>query len=183
MRDITALLGRHRLLAGAAAVVLLALAAIPITAYVIVPQFVRSTVNEAGPVFSPAAGPSASPTAGSGPLTPAAPAVLARGQLQRINSVDFGTGSVSIIGNGSQRFLRFENVEIAAAPAQHVYLSDRGDGQPGAFTDLGALKATSGSFNYEIPASVDLSQVRSVVSWCLQFRTTVTYAPLQNANP
>ena len=60
----------------------------------------------------------------------------------------------------------------------HVYLSDRTDGSPGTFTDLGPLKATSGSFNYEIPAGVDLGSVNSVVVWCLQFKTTVTYAVL-----
>lgn len=178
MSSIVAALRRHRLLAGVAAAVVLALAAIPITAYVIVPQFVRSTVNEAAPGASqaPAAGASA-----PGSPAEATPVILARGELKRINTVDFGTGTVTVIRSGTQRFLRFENVEIAAAPAQHVYLSDRGDGQPGSFTDLGTLKATSGSFNYDIPATVDLATVRSVVSWCLQFRTTVTYAPLQPA--
>jgi hypothetical protein len=74
-------------------------------------------------------------------------------------------------------------VEIAAAPAQRIYLSDQGDGNRGKVVDadLGPLKATSGSFNYEIPSTVDLTKVKSVISWCAQFNTRITYAPLQPA--
>jgi hypothetical protein len=156
-------------------------AAIPLTAYVIVPQFVRSKVVENAPGTAPSA--NATP-AGAGQGAPSPPAAdnsetLAAGDLKRINPVDFGTGKVLVLQVGTARFLRFENVEIAAAPAQHVYLSDHTDGSPGKFTDLGPLKATSGSFNYEIPAGVDLASVKSVVSWCLQFKTTVTYAVMQ----
>ena len=74
--------------------------------------------------------------------------------------------------------LRFEDVDIAGAPDMYVYLSDRTDGQPGTFVDLGKLKATNGSFNYPVSASVDISTVRSVVVWCRQFSVTVTYALL-----
>jgi hypothetical protein len=74
--------------------------------------------------------------------------------------------------------LRFENVDIAGAPNMFVYLSDRTDGQPGRYVDLGALRATNGSFNYTLPADVDLSTARSVVVWCRAFSVTVTYAVL-----
>ena len=33
----------------------------------------------------------------------------------------------------------------------------------------GALKASDGSFNYEIPAGVDIDAVGSVVIWCRSF--------------
>ena len=181
MSAITATIGRHRLLLGLLLVVVVVLLAIPVTAYLVVPQFVRSSANEA----APNAGSTSSPQPGVAGVGPSASATvnatLLSGQLQRISAVDFGSGKVSILQAGSQRFLRFENVEIAAAPAQRVYLSDQADGRPGSFTDLGPLKATNGSFNYEIPTAVDLGKVRSVVSWCTQFKTTVTYAPLQPA--
>jgi hypothetical protein len=175
---------RHRVAFSIVIALLLLAAAIPLTAYVIVPQFVRSKVVEKAP-GAPPASVNATP-AGAGQGTASSPPVdtskaVAAGDLKRINPVDFGTGKVLVLQVGSARFLRFENVEIAAAPAQHVYLSDHTDGSPGTFTDLGPLKATSGSFNYEIPAGVDLASVKSVVSWCLQFKTTVTYAILQAA--
>lgn len=180
----TSVFSRHRVAFGIVIALLLVAAAIPLTAYVIVPQFVRSKVVEKAPGAIPSSG-SATP-AGLEQGTVASPATdtpktVAAGDLKRINPVDFGTGKVLVLQVGATRFLRFENVEIAAAPAQHVYLSDHTDGRPGTFTDLGPLKATSGSFNYEIPAGVDLAAVKSVVSWCLQFKTTVTYAVLQGA--
>jgi len=92
--------------------------------------------------------------------------------------VHYGSGRVTISGDPDSRTLRFEGVDIAGAPNMFVYLSDRSDGQPGKFTDLGPLKATNGSFNYPVPADLDLSSVRSVVVWCRAFTVTVTWAPL-----
>jgi hypothetical protein len=178
MGSIAAAVSRHRRVFVLGLVMVLVLAAVPLTAYVIVPQFVRSTVQEAAPVATAPPATGATPTISPGSIAVTSAIVLS-GRLVRINAVDFGSGAVAVIKAGNQRFLRFENVEIAGAPAQRVYLSDRSDGSPGSFTDLGPLKATNGSFNYEIPATVDLAHVRSVVSWCTQFKTTVTYAPLQ----
>ena len=79
---------------------------------------------------------------------------------------------------GTDLVLRFENVDIAGAPDMYVYLSDRTDGEPGTSVDPGRLKATNGSFNYAVPAGVDVTAVRSVVVWCRQFSVTVTYALL-----
>jgi hypothetical protein len=182
---IRSVLGRHRLAFIAAIALIAAAVAIPVTAFVIVPIFVRSSVVESAPVGAP----SAAPPSAAGTSTPelastpavAGNATLSTGTLRRISVIHFGSGKVSILQVSRQRFLRFENVEIAAAPAIHVYLSDRTDGSPGTFTDLGSLKATSGSFNYQIPTTVDLARVKSVVAWCQQFTVTVTYAVLQPA--
>ncbi len=139
--------------------------AVPVMAYVIVPTFVRSTLVEDLPAESRGAGPTAAQA-------------LREGELVRINAADYGSGVVRIVGIGGDRFLRFENVDIAGASDMYVYLSDRTDGQPGTFADLGKLKATNGSFNYPIPASVDTKTIRSVVVWCRQFSVTATYAVL-----
>src|SRR5205814_8494656 len=101
-----------------------------------------------------------------------------QGELVRINAVDYGSGVVRLVRIGTDLVLRFENVDIAGAPDVYVYLSDRADGQPGAFVELGKLKATNGSFNYAVPAGIDVTSVRSVVVWCRQFSVTVTYALL-----
>lgn len=140
------------------ALVILAAAAVPLVAFVIVPQLSRSTLTEELPTT--------------------APVILLSGELVRINAVDYGTGTVRIVRVGEARILRFDGVDIAGAPDIYVYLSDRSDGRPGTFIDLGRLKATNGSFNYTIPASADLGAVRSVVLWCRQFNVTITYAEL-----
>ncbi len=41
------------------------------------------------------------------------------------------------------------------------------------------MKATNGSFNYEVPAAVDLSQYKSVVVWCRAFTTLITWADVR----
>jgi len=161
---LTGVVRRHPLRSAVAAFVLVAAAA-PVVAYVVVPAFVKSTLVEDLPS-----------NAGSS-LTSAVETVR-QGELVRINAADYGSGVVRIVKIGPDRFLRFENVEIAGAPDMYVYLSDRVDGQPGTFTDLGKLKATNGSFNYSVPAEVDVSTVRSVVVWCRQFSVTITFAIL-----
>ena len=108
-----------------------------------------------------------------------APVTLVSGELVRISAADYGTGTVRIVKVGESQVLRFDNVDIAGAPDRSVYLSDRTDGTPGRFTDLGRLKATNGSFNYPIPAGTDIGAVRSVVVWCRQFTVTITYATLR----
>jgi hypothetical protein len=149
---------------------------VPIVVFGIVPVLVRSTIHEATPVPAVVAGPGVDPSAA--PVSAPTATVVSAGMLRKISPVHFGSGQVSIIDLAGARYLRFEGVAIAGAPNMFVYLSDRGDGQPGNFTDLGPLKATDGSFNYPLPAGLDLAAIRSVVVWCRAFSITVTYAEL-----
>ena len=166
---------RHpRVVAGFAAAALV-LAGVPAVAYVIVPQLVRSTLVEDLPTAKPS--PTDAPATSGAPRAET-PETLLQGKLVKITVADYGSGTIRIVRVGADRFVRFEDVDIAGAPDMYVYLSDQSDGKPGSFTDLGKLKATNGSFNYAIPASVDLGRVRSLVVWCRQFNVTVTYAAL-----
>ena len=45
---------------------------------------------------------------------------------------------------------------------------------------LGALKATNGSFNYELPPTADVASYQSVVVWCRAFRVLITWADLRS---
>ena len=167
---------RHPRLSAVAALMAAAAVAVPVLAYVIVPALVKSTLVEALPTAAAAVlGPNPPDLMQTPQPTPA---TLVRGDLVRITAVDYGSGVVRIVTVGNDNFLRFEDVDIAGAPDMYVYLSDRSDGKPGTYVDLGKLKATNGSFNYAIPAAVDLSAIRSVVVWCRQFTVTVTYAVL-----
>lgn len=166
-----------RLFLAAVAVAAATAVAVPVVAYLVVPLFVHHELHEAAPaVTSKAASLGAPGTPGSS--GPAQPRTLASGDLRRINAVDYGSGRVLVLDTGAGRVLRFEGVDIAGAPDMYVYLSDRADGSPGRFLDLGRLRATTGSFNHDIPSDADLASVRSVVVWCRQFMTTVTFAPL-----
>ena len=150
------------------------------------PLFIRTTANEALPTSAA----TASSTSGSSPAATAAgttaPAptsltsVLRRGDLQYVNSLHNGTGAVLIIAVDARQFLRFEDVAITNAPDVHVYLSTERGGKwsEAQSTYLGPLKATNGSFNYELPSSIDLAAYGSVVVWCRAFAVLVTWADL-----
>lgn len=118
----------------------------------------------------------APPTAAS-----AGPKLLAMGQLQRVDDLHRGTGPVSLFELDGKTYLRFDNVAIQNGPDLHVYL---GRGAGGAYDGsrdlyLGALKATNGSFNYELPAGTAVADYRSVVVWCRAFTVLFTWADLR----
>jgi hypothetical protein len=146
------------------------------------PLFVRTYRNEALPTAPAAAAtasgqPSLAATASS---TPAAPRVLAMGQLGYVDSIHNGKGPVRLVEVGGQRFVRFEDVAITNAPDVHVYLSSETGGKWSEATSLylGALRATNGSFNYDVPAGADVSSYKSVVVWCRAFSVLITWADL-----
>lgn len=150
------------------------------------PLFIRTTRNE--PVPTLAIGTSrASLAPGATPLAvisaEALTSVIARGELQYVDSLHNGKGAVVVMRVGVRHFLRFEDVAITNAPDVHVYLSRETGGtwSESSSLYLGPLKATDGAFNYEIAAGTDLSPYRSVVVWCRAFSVLVTWADLQPA--
>ena len=149
--------------------------------WTISPLFLTTTLNEALPSASATVAPSASPVKGPPASAPAGPKVLAMGQLQRVDDLHRGTGPVSLVEVDGKTYLRFENVAIQNGPDLHVYL---GRGMGGAYDGnrdlyLGALKATNGSFNYELPAGTPLADYKSVVVWCRAFTVLFTWADLR----
>jgi electron transfer DM13 len=148
------------------------------------PLFVRTYRDEALPsasaVVVTATGgtqPTAATTAGA----PAGSRVLASGELGYVDSIHNGKGPVRIVEVGARLFVRFDDVMVTNAPDVHVYLSRDAGGKWAEATSLylGPLKATNGSFNYELPEATDLSGYRSVVVWCRAFSVLITWADLQ----
>src|SRR5688572_29684640 len=137
--------------------------------WTISPLFLTTTLNEDLPLLATAT------------ATPAGPKVLAMGQLQRVDDLHRGTGPVTLVEVDGKTFVRFENVAIQNGPDLHVYLA-RGMG--GAYDGgrdlyLGALKATNGSFNYELPSGTAVGDYKSVVVWCRAFTVLFTWADLR----
>lgn len=81
------------------------------------------------------------------------------------------SGQASLIENGDQKFLRVENFSTENGPDLFFYLirNDSGLPQAGDFINLGRLKATQGTANYEIPADINLEDYQSVSVWCQAF--------------
>ncbi len=151
-------------LGGAAAALLVATG---LTWYLGSPLFLRTYTNEALPAGAPAAA--------------VAPGALAQGELRYVDSVHNGKGPVRIVELEGRRFVRFDGVAITNAPDIHVYLSRETGGKWTESTSLylGALKATNGSFNYEVPAGMTLADYKSVVVWCRAFGVLITWADLK----
>lgn len=162
------------------------------------PLFLRTYADEALPLASAAtkattppapAAVAATPAATGVPVnspTPTAPVAvvardLLRGDLKYVDSVHNGKGEVRVVEIGAARYLRFESVAISNAPDIHVYLSKDSGGRYVEANSLylGPLKATNGSFNYELPAGTDPAQFKSMVLWCRNFSTLITYADLR----
>jgi hypothetical protein len=177
---VLATLRRTRSVQAAAALALVAAGAFGW--WTISPLFLTKTLNEDLPVRATAtAAPTAAATTTASTAAPAGPKVLSMGQLQRVDDLHRGTGPVSVIELDGKTYLRFEDVAIQNGPDLHVYLA-RGMG--GAYDGsrdlyLGALKATNGSFNYELPAGTPLADYRSVVVWCRAFTVLFTWADLR----
>jgi hypothetical protein len=152
------------------------------------PLFIRTTTFEdfPTPTTTTFPHPTSAPGASTAEITGVSgfiPTVVARGDLQRVDALHSGAGQVLLIRAGDQRVLRFENVAITNAPDVHVYLSRETGGKWSESTSLylGALKATDGSFNYDLPAGADIAPFKSVVVWCRAFAVLVTWADLRVA--
>lgn len=183
-RPIAAIRADRRLQAGVAA---LAIAGGAFAWWTISPFFLTTTVTEtsreATVQVTVAPATAATGATATGPAATAATVarLIARGELQRVDDVHRGTGPVVLFELEGKRVIRFENVAIQNGPDLHVYLA-RGSG--GAYDGsrdlyLGVLKATNGTFTYDLAAGTRTDDYQSVVVWCRAFSVLFTWADLK----
>ena len=107
------------------------------------------------------------------------PYVVLAGEFQGADDFHFGSGSALLIAAAvDQHVLRLENFSVQNGPDLFVYLSTSPNGWSEDGLNLGELRATDGSFNYDVPAGIDISQYQSVVIWCRAFAVLFSSAPL-----
>jgi hypothetical protein len=176
---------------GLSAVLVIAAVAmlVPLGSYTLSPLWERSSLDEASPleVLRPAdaaapaaANPSAAATAPQSPAAggPAGARVLRQGMLAGADAFHFGRGDVLLVDDGAGgRVLRFEGLSVRNGPDLFVYLSDNPEDVRRA-VNLGGLKATDGSFNYEVPAQIEGATLDYALIWCRQFGVLFASAPL-----
>jgi hypothetical protein len=135
------------------------------------PEWPRPSPPAEAPDGSPAARPSPS-TATAGPIT------LARGSFHGTDDFHFGRGTATLTEIEPGRYhLRLEAFSVRNGPDLYVYLSPDADGYAADALELGKLKATDGSFGYDLPAGVDAGRFRSAIVWCKQFSHLFATAP------
>ena len=99
-----------------------------------------------------------------------------------VDSFHTGSGRVLLIAAPDGRtLLRFEDYAVRNGPDLHVYLTPDpgGDVHAAGALDLGAVRATSGSLHYELPAGTDASGFRSAVIYCQPFAVVFAIATFE----
>ena len=171
--------------------VLVAIAAavgLPLTWYLASPIWIRTSLVEAGPTAAPvapapsvavasspppSAEPTPAPSASATPVptaTPFAARTVAIGEFEGTDEFHFGRGTASLIEVEPGRYhLRLDDFSVRNGPDLYVYLSTDADDYARDALELGTLKATDGSFGYDVPPGTDVGRFRSAIIWCKQF--------------
>jgi hypothetical protein len=177
---------RHPRRTGALVAAVLAVT-LPVGWYLGSPIFIRTSLVEAEPTVAPSAVvvpsvpatpsadpapsvvPTGSPTAPPTP-TPFVATTLQTGEFNGTDDFHFGHGTASIIEVEPGRYhLRLADFSVRNGPDLFVYLSPDKDGYADDALELGKLKASDGSFGYDLPDGVDPARFRSALIWCKQF--------------
>jgi hypothetical protein len=195
---------RRWIIGGAVAAVLVAAAAFVLVVFQPQKLFIDDVVDEdlPGLVVAGAAPADAPPTPVPGPgaqapattVAPApvdplaaalaearrtgAPVAVTAGEFTSLDHPTSGQAYLVVQPDGS-RILRIEDLDTDNGPDLRVVLStaEVGTGSYDDLVELGGLKGNIGNQNYEIPADLDLTTVRSVVIWCERFSAPFGEAP------
>ncbi len=172
----------------------------PLTWYLASPIWIRTSLVEAAPTTAPASvepavpapsvavgcpdGASAFVVRARARATPTPTAfakrTLSAGAFRGTDEFHFGRGSASIIEVAPGRFqLRLDEFSVRNGPDLYVYLSTATDDYTDDALEVGKLKATDGSFGYELPAGTDPARFRSAIIWCKQFSHLFAVAPFE----
>ncbi|MBL0183949.1 MAG: DM13 domain-containing protein [Chitinophagaceae bacterium] len=108
--------------------------------------------------------------------------ILYSGSLIGGEAGDQARGDVTVERVGSRKYLVFRNFNSNSGPDVHVYFSKTIGSHaspPTEYKDLGFLKYTSGTFNYELLTDPDISNYKYVLIWCAQYRIQFGYTELK----
>ncbi len=97
-------------------------------------------------------------------------ATLVSGEWQGADDFHFGSGGARIVESADGSLsLVLEDFSVQNGPDLFVYVSPDPDGWTEEAVNLGGLKATDGTFSYEIPPEVSIDDIASAVVWCKAF--------------
>ncbi|TAJ21091.1 MAG: hypothetical protein EPO65_02090 [Dehalococcoidia bacterium] len=166
---------------------------VPLGDYLVAPLWKRSALEEVSPLdaaywdFQPRAVLERDPKAPPPPVPAVPPAagsttsarVISRGEWKGADDFHFARGRALIVEAAPGEYvLRLEGFSVRNGPDLFVLLSPTTDGARDGALKLGRLKATDGSFNYEIPLGTDIEAFKSAMVWCEQFAVLFGTAPL-----
>ncbi len=94
------------------------------------------------------------------------------------------SGTAQLIETNGKTILRLADFATSNGPDVHVYLLKGRDStqvKPGEFIDLGVIKGTQGSQNYELPSGTDAAEYGAVAIWCKRFSLNFGGADLKSS--
>lgn len=100
------------------------------------------------------------------------PTTVSSGTLTEISPGHPTSGQVKLIRlEAGNHVVTLEGFQTINGPDVRVWVSETATLtnsalNSSAYTDLGALRSTNGNLKYEIPSSVDVSKVKSIIIWC-----------------
>ena len=107
--------------------------------------------------------------------------LISRGVLMGTDEFHTGSGEVLLVeAPDGSLILRFQDYAVRNGPDLHVFLTPDpgGDVHADGAVDLGAVKATQGFVNYDVPTGVDGTIFRTAVIYCVPFSVTFANAAL-----
>ena len=107
--------------------------------------------------------------------------LISSGVLMGTDAFHTGSGDVLLVSDpDGNLILRFQEYSVRNGPDLFVYLTPDPEGNVHAdgAVNLGAIRATSGFVNYEVPADVDPASFRAAVIYCRAFSVTFAVAEL-----
>jgi len=119
-------------------------------------------------------------TTTTAPDPPSGPTVVIAGEFVGVGHS--ASGATTVYEQDGSFVLRLEDgTDIQNGPDLYVYLlasDDFGGTLPDDYIDLGTLKGNVGGQNYELPPDFDPEVYRTVLIWCLRFRTAFAASPM-----
>jgi hypothetical protein len=107
------------------------------------------------------------------------PLLVSSGPLSGADDFHFAEGTALLIETEPGVYvLRLEEFSVRNGPDLFVYLSASPDYLDDVSINLGELRATDGSINYDVPPGTDIAQFQGVVIWCRAFAVFFGSAPL-----
>lgn len=99
------------------------------------------------------------------------------GEFVDLNAGHHLSGKVLLLTDDqNKKTLRFEDLSVVNGPDVNVYLSKTSTYQD--VIDLGDLKATTGNSNYELDPSINTSEHKYVLIWCVEYAVLFGYAEI-----
>jgi hypothetical protein len=114
------------------------------------------------------------------------PVEVGNGSFRKLDPIRQASGNVTIYQQADNtKVVRFENFGVVNGPDLRVVMSQSSTPDTvelmkanDSEIDLGAIRGTSGSQNYDVPAELDLSQYNTVVIYSRTLNVVYSYAVL-----